>query len=105
VYSGIVANGNGNSADSANLNATFLRGIQATDSEGFAAFSTIVPGHYTGRTTHIHVLAHAPGQWSLQANNTITGGATAAHVGQIFFDQDLLTEVASCPLTARPRRA
>lgn len=93
VYSGIVANGNGNSADQSNLNATFLRGIQSTDSDGLAAFSTIVPGHYTGRTTHIHVLAHAPGQWSLQANNTITGGATAAHVGQIFFDQDLLTEV------------
>lgn len=54
VYSGIVANGNGNSADSANLNTTFLRGVQKTGEDGVVQFQTIFPGHYTGRTTHIH---------------------------------------------------
>jgi len=34
---------------------TFLRGIQATDSRGQATFTTIYPGWYAGRATHIHV--------------------------------------------------
>ncbi len=32
----------------------FLRGAQKTDSEGIAAFTTIVPGWYEPRTPHIH---------------------------------------------------
>lgn len=54
VYSGIVANGNGNSADSSNLNTTFLRGVQKTGEDGVVQFQTIFPGHYTSRATHIH---------------------------------------------------
>ena len=34
---------------------TFLRGSQFTDREGVAAFASIYPGWYAGRTTHIHV--------------------------------------------------
>ncbi len=34
---------------------TYLRGVQFTDSEGWAEFKTIYPGHYAGRATHIHV--------------------------------------------------
>ena len=34
---------------------TFLRGIQATDASGQATFTTIYPGWYAGRATHIHV--------------------------------------------------
>ena len=33
----------------------FLRGRQVTDSEGYVTFTTIFPGWYSGRTTHIHV--------------------------------------------------
>jgi protocatechuate 3,4-dioxygenase beta subunit len=33
----------------------FLRGRQTTDANGLASFTTIFPGWYTGRTTHIHV--------------------------------------------------
>ncbi|CAK9782635.1 aromatic compound dioxygenase [Cutaneotrichosporon oleaginosum] len=93
VYSGVVANGNGNFADKANINATFLRGIQATDSDGVVQFHTIFPGHYTGRATHIHILAHTEGHWTRLDNNTITGGTTSAHVGQLFMDQDLISQV------------
>lgn len=49
VYSGIVANGNGNSNDTSNLDATFLRGINRTNSAGVAHFQTIFPGHYSGK--------------------------------------------------------
>ena len=34
---------------------TFLRGIQATDARGQVTFTTIYPGWYAGRATHIHV--------------------------------------------------
>ncbi|PJZ77299.1 hypothetical protein CH365_11220 [Leptospira neocaledonica] len=33
---------------------TFCRGIQLTDSSGIANFTTIYPGWYSGRVTHIH---------------------------------------------------
>jgi len=34
---------------------TYLRGIQTTDSNGQVTFTTIYPGWYQGRATHIHV--------------------------------------------------
>jgi len=34
---------------------TYLRGIQTTDANGQAVFTTIYPGWYQGRATHIHV--------------------------------------------------
>ena len=36
-------------------NLTYLRGIQPTDANGVATFTTIYPGWYQGRATHIHV--------------------------------------------------
>lgn len=36
----------------------FLRGAQATNADGIARFTTIYPGHYQGRTVHIHVKVH-----------------------------------------------
>ncbi|KAJ4388194.1 hypothetical protein N0V93_008801 [Gnomoniopsis smithogilvyi] len=90
VYAGIQEDVNGNGADAANLNRTFLRGIQATDADGVAQFHTVFPGHYAARTTHQHIIAHINA--TLLPNNTITGG-NIAHVGQIFYDQDLLDAV------------
>lgn len=91
VYSGVSAANNGDSdTDTSNLNATFLRGVQETDSDGVVIFDTLVPGHYTGRTNHIHILVHPNA--TAQANGTILD-TTASHVGQLFFDQDLITEV------------
>lgn len=99
VYSGVSASGNGNSATvTSNLNATFLRGVQETDSDGVIRFDTIVPGFYTGRTAHIHVMVHLDA--TPLANGTLMD-TTAAHVGQIFFDQDLQSEVyALTPYTS-----
>lgn len=89
VYSGVVANGNGDGDDS-NLDNTALRGIQPTDSDGVAGFDTIFPGHYSGRATHIHVVTHIGS--TVLDNGTLTGG-TITHTGQLFFDQSLITEV------------
>ena len=73
-----------------NLNTTFLRGAQKTDHDGAARFDTLFPGHYTGRATHIHVILHVNA--TPLANGTIRS-ATASHVGQIYFDQDLISQV------------
>ena len=34
---------------------TYLRGIQTTDSAGRVTFTTVYPGWYAGRATHIHI--------------------------------------------------
>lgn len=90
VYSGVIAQGNGNTADTSNIDATFLRGVQATDSDGVVSFNSLFPGHYSGRTTHHHVVAHL--DTAVLSNGTISGG-TVAHIGQLFWDQDLINEV------------
>jgi protocatechuate 3,4-dioxygenase beta subunit len=116
VYSGVAASGNGNSDDLTNLDATFLRGIVQTDSNGVAQYESIVPGHYTSRkpfpplisfshlankpnskgATHIHVLAHNANSTIIRTNSTLLeSNATthSSHVGQIFFDQALISLV------------
>ncbi|CAG9983593.1 unnamed protein product [Clonostachys byssicola] len=91
VYSGVVANGNGDSSDASNINQTFLRGIQKTDADGVAQFETLFPGHYRGRATHIHIMVHT--NVTELSNGTLEGDTYASHVGQTFFDQDLISAV------------
>ncbi|KAH9120531.1 hypothetical protein AeMF1_007352, partial [Aphanomyces euteiches] len=92
VYAFVVANGNGDSSDLTNINATFLRGLAPTDEDGIVHFTTKFPGYYTSRATHIHVLGNHGGQ--VAANNTYIG-STVSNVGQLFFDQDLITQVSA----------
>lgn len=49
-YSDISAGGNGDTSGQ-----TWLRGLQKTDGNGQAKFTTIYPGWYQGRTVHIHL--------------------------------------------------
>jgi protocatechuate 3,4-dioxygenase beta subunit len=67
VYSGVDISGN-----EAPLTSTYLRGLQATDSDGVASFDTIFPGHYAGRAIHQHVVSHY--NYTVLPNNTIVGG-------------------------------
>ena len=90
VYAGVVATGNGDSTDESNIDKTFLRGLQTTDSDGVVQYESIFPGYYSGRATHVHVETHLNG--TVLPNGTYTGGSIA-HIGQFFFDQDLITEV------------
>jgi protocatechuate 3,4-dioxygenase beta subunit len=58
VYGGVIENGNGaGSKDPSNAYNTMLRGLQQTDSEGVAQFTTVFLGHYTGRAVHVYVIA------------------------------------------------
>lgn len=88
VYSGVVAKGNGDTSDTTNIDKTFLRGIQETDDDGVTQFDTIFPGHYTGRATHIHILIHS--NVTVYENGTLGNDVSSSHVGQAFFDQDLI---------------
>ncbi|KAL4863405.1 hypothetical protein BDV12DRAFT_202129 [Aspergillus spectabilis] len=90
VYSGVQGNGNGDSSDDSILSETFLRGVGKTDNEGVVTFNALFPGHYSGRTTHHHIIVHLNA--TLLANNTLTGGSVP-HIGQLFWDQDLIYAV------------
>ncbi|KAG5799173.1 hypothetical protein H9Q69_001805 [Fusarium xylarioides] len=87
---GELSDSNGNGDDAANLDRTSLRGIQKTNHHGVAFFKSIFPGHYNGRATHVHVVAHTNA--TVLKNHTLAGGSVS-HIGQLFFDQDLITEV------------
>jgi protocatechuate 3,4-dioxygenase beta subunit len=65
---------------------SFLRGVQATDSQGRAAFSTIYPGWYRGRAVHIHV----------KIRTTAPSGAYE-YTTQMFFDEALSDTVHALP--------
>src|SRR5216683_2289446 len=55
------AAGNYSGFSSDTSSRTFLRGIQKTDQNGLAIFTTIYPGWYQGRAVHIHVKVHVGG--------------------------------------------
>jgi protocatechuate 3,4-dioxygenase beta subunit len=68
---------------------TYLRGVQFTDSEGWAEFKTIYPGHYAGRATHVHIKVHIGGK---RTAKTYSGGHVC-HTGQVFFHEGVSDKV------------
>lgn len=72
--------------------STYLRGIQQTNRDGVATFDTIFPGHYEGRATHTHLLAHLNA--TLLPNKTLeVGTGSVAHIGQLFWNEVLRSAV------------
>jgi protocatechuate 3,4-dioxygenase beta subunit len=63
----------------------FLRGYQVTDASGVAAFTTIYPGWYSGRTVHIH----------FKIRTGVEGGESSFYefTSQLFFDEALNYQV------------
>lgn len=82
VYSGVDA------AGQAGVATTWLRGVQLSDKSGVASFDTVFPGHYAGRTTHIHVLATRDPR-VMDSNQQFEGGVPT-HIGQFYFDENLI---------------
>jgi protocatechuate 3,4-dioxygenase beta subunit len=69
----------------------FLRGVQVTNGDGIAEFTTIYPGWYQGRTVHIHAKVH------LDTSTVLTT--------QLFFDDAVTDRVfARAPYDARGER-
>jgi len=74
-----------------NQHEDWLRGAWPTNKNGVAQFTTIYPGYYTGRATHIHAKVFS--EWApIKENNTYQAGRLS-HVGQFFFDEELNTVV------------
>ena len=71
---------------------TYLRGAQATDANGVVRFTTIFPGWYVGRTTHIHCKVH------IDRRTVLTT--------QLFFDDNVTDAIylAVAPYKERPLR-
>jgi protocatechuate 3,4-dioxygenase beta subunit len=67
---------------------TWLRGFQLTDASGKVTFETIIPGWYSGRTTHIHLRVRS--SYS-EASSTSDGTNTT----QLFFDQTLIDAMST----------
>jgi protocatechuate 3,4-dioxygenase beta subunit len=85
IYSGEPSEGS--------VGKTYLRGIQLTDSNGRVEFTTIYPGQYPGRTTHIHVKVHIGGK---RENGAYFGGHVS-HIGQLFTSDRRDAEVFTLP--------
>ncbi|GAA5858366.1 hypothetical protein JCM8547_004666 [Rhodosporidiobolus lusitaniae] len=64
-----------------NDHETFLRAAWPTNKHGVSSFTSIFPGYYTGRATHVHIRVHT--EWETLPNNTFTSG-NMIHTGQIF---------------------
>jgi len=58
---------------------TYLRGVQTTDANGRVTFTTVYPGWYQGRATHIHL--------------EVTVNGRSAKVTQIAFPEDVTAAV------------
>jgi protocatechuate 3,4-dioxygenase beta subunit len=65
----------------------FLRGYQATDTNGIARFLTIYPGSYPGRTVHIHFKIRTKGKYRWAHELT----------SQFYFDDTLTDRVHAQP--------
>lgn len=84
-YSGYSSGANGS-----HLGETFCRGIQVADANGQVRFTTIYPGWYSGRITHIHF------QIFLNNNRSVAATATS----QLAFPQAITQAVYGSTLYA-----
>jgi protocatechuate 3,4-dioxygenase beta subunit len=67
---------------------TWLRGYQITDADGKVGFSTVIPGWYSGRTTHIHLRVRS-------TYSTASSNSDGTNTTQLFFDQTLVDTLAT----------
>jgi protocatechuate 3,4-dioxygenase beta subunit len=64
----------------------YLRGVQATGSDGTASFTTIYPGCYAGRMPHIHFEVY-------RSTTTATSWSNKLRTSQLAFPTDISSAV------------
>ncbi|HWV15429.1 MAG TPA: protocatechuate dioxygenase [Cellvibrio sp.] len=84
LYSGYSGNNNANQAGK-----TYCRGVQYTDSNGQATFTTIYPGWYAGRITHIHFQVFLTGYSSTASSTAVSQMAFPAEITTAVYNSSL----------------
>jgi protocatechuate 3,4-dioxygenase beta subunit len=79
IYSAFETGTICNPTDANVLSKRFCRGVQLTNAQGKANFSTIFPGWYTGRAIHIHFTVRVSGREAITS--------------QLYFDDRLCDEI------------
>lgn len=95
-YSGYSTSTNDN-----HLGESYLRGVQITDANGQVTFTTIYPGWYAGRITHIHAEVYLDGNYASGTPDKITQFAfpqsvtTAVYNSSLYLQRGQNTSVTS----------
>ena len=75
-----------NESSESTLGQSWLRGYQLTDATGLVTFTTIVPGWYQGRATHVHLRVRSKYD---EASST----SDSTNTTQVFFPQATLDAI------------
>lgn len=95
LYSGYSTNNNAGQAGQ-----TYCRGIQYTDTSGVAHFTTIYPGWYAGRITHIHFQIFLTTYSSTAQSTAISQMAFPAAVTTAVYNSSLYTKGQNTSVTS-----
>lgn len=95
LYSGYST---GNNAGQAGK--TYCRGVQYTDTNGVASFTTIYPGWYAGRITHIHFQIFLTSYSSSAQSTAISQMAFPAEITTAVYNSSLYTKGQNTSVTS-----
>lgn len=95
LYSGYSGSNNQGQAGK-----TYCRGVQYTDSNGVATFTTIFPGWYAGRITHIHFQVFLTTYSSSAQSTAISQMAFPPEITQAVYNSSLYTKGQNTSVTS-----
>lgn len=95
LYSGYSQNNNAGQAGK-----TYCRGVQYTDTNGVALFTTIYPGWYAGRITHIHFQIFLTNYGSSARSTAISQMAFPAATTKAVYETSLYTKGQNTSVTS-----
>jgi protocatechuate 3,4-dioxygenase beta subunit len=79
---------------------TYCRGVQYTDGNGVATFSTIYPGWYAGRITHIHFQVFLTAYSSSAKSTAISQMAFPLDITKAVYNSTLYTKGQNTSVTS-----
>jgi len=95
LYSGYSGSNNQGQAGK-----TYCRGVQYTDSNGVATFTTIYPGWYVGRITHIHFQIFLTTYSSTAQSTAVSQMAFPIEITQAVYNSSLYTKGQNTSVTS-----
>ena len=95
LYSGYDANNNAGQSGK-----TYCRGVQYTDTNGIATFTTIYPGWYAGRITHIHFQIFLANYSSTAQSTAISQMAFPLETTKAVYNSTLYTKGQNTSVTS-----